>query len=210
MLYATNEHEDKVLAKYASDRAECRYSGKPISPISLDGLMCWRPHTSDPWLYPENRWSLAWRSHFPKAWVEEVLERGREKHVADVLLPNKVVLKFQTRGLTNSQIVQRESYFSHRMIWVIDARKWDFIFSPMLGKAPSTDKHYQWCQYKGVHRQHTWQNARCPIFLDMGDDQLYWLNWQLRTSLKMTYNPLEGLVKAYTKEAFLKKYTSAR
>lgn len=69
---------------------------------------------------PMTEWHKDWQNQFPKDWQEVVLERNNEKHFADVLTPNNLVIEFQHSSISPLKILERELFYNH-MIWVVNA-----------------------------------------------------------------------------------------
>ncbi|RUW44740.1 MULTISPECIES: competence protein CoiA family protein [unclassified Mesorhizobium] len=77
----------------------------------------------DPWWEPETLWHLSWKNQFPSEWQEIIRhdERG-EKHVADVMTENSLVIEFQHSHLPLQEKVAREGFYQS-MVWVVDGTR---------------------------------------------------------------------------------------
>ena len=74
----------------------------------------------DPWSEPESEWHRGWKQLFP-AQMQEVVVGA---HRADVLT-NRGVIEFQHSTISPQEIKERESFYG-KMVWVVDARSFNF------------------------------------------------------------------------------------
>jgi len=77
----------------------------------------------DPWWEPETMWHRSWKNHFPPGW-QEVIRRDEagEKHIADVMTENGLVIEFQHSHLPTQEKAAREA-FHRNMAWVVDGTR---------------------------------------------------------------------------------------
>ncbi|TIQ28394.1 MAG: competence protein [Mesorhizobium sp.] len=77
----------------------------------------------DPWWEPETLWHRDWKYRFPPEWQEVVRhdEKG-EKHIADVMTENGLVIEFQHSHLPLQEKVAREGFYQS-MVWVVDCTR---------------------------------------------------------------------------------------
>lgn len=185
----------------------------------------------DPWWENETPWHRAWKDCFAEDQREVVrFDDTGEKHIADVLTRNGMVIEFQNSPMSLNELVSREAFY-RKMLWIVNAQafaKQFFIMSPVpdprsrLGQdivlfpqspkpsarvkpgalsglmfwlrsenvghtgmvlIPETRKFYEeiLSSYSGHHLFHwirpreVWFHATAPVFLDFGDDALWWL-----------------------------------
>jgi competence protein CoiA len=81
----------------------------------------------DHWWEPETEWHTSWKNRFPVEWQEQIrwADDG-EKHIADVMTPDRRVVEFQHSPLSSDERRARETFY-RSMAWVVDglARKRD-------------------------------------------------------------------------------------
>jgi competence protein CoiA len=77
----------------------------------------------DPWWEPETAWHRAWKDQFPSGW-REVFRRSEtgERHVADVMTENGLVIEFQHSHLPSQERAAREGFYRN-MLWVVDGMR---------------------------------------------------------------------------------------
>lgn len=88
----------------------------------------------DPWWENEGPWHRSWKSHFPSEYHEVIAYDSQgEKHIADLKLPDGLVIELQHSSMTIDEMRRRESFYD-KMIWIGDAepfRKNITIFDPL-------------------------------------------------------------------------------
>lgn len=217
MLYAISTTGELIRPSLQEDHATDPYSGQIARGVYTEGQRHWRLQEGnyDGWAFPDGVWNLEWKLKFPKTLVEISVQGNTEKHVADVRTNTGLVLNFQARSLDEKQLKQREVFFG-QMLWIFKADGWDLelMQNPTRYKTtegrdkklPTSDA-YGWIKFKSRHSKSVYKACKMPVFLDFGDDSLYWLNWQSKSNLDITYHPHQGLLKSYSKEQFIKKYS---
>lgn len=218
MLYAINEDGQRIRPIAHKEQATDPYSGGKVHGIFGEGLNYWRliEGEYDSWALPDSRWSLEWKLKFPKEMVERSIQELQESHVADVKTKKGTVLKFQNRILRAEQLTQREEFFK-QMVWVFRADKWDMElkFNPTRYKTtegryrqlPKSDS-FEWCGFVSRYSKTVFKTCKMPVFLDFGDEFIYWLNWQNSSNLAVSFDPHTGLLKSYPKQQFIEKYSN--
>lgn len=162
------------------------------------------------WHEPETEWHKNWKECFPLK-NREVLVINKEtgkRHIADIKLPNGLVIEFQNSPISSETISQRESFYK-KMIWVINANEFRrniYLSDDFL------------CDWK--HRRKSWDVSKSPKFLhfpyiefslqnsedypdwmfynlkEWHDDFFYeqnqWLIWlkEFHTEIKIKYKPI--------------------
>lgn len=217
MLYAINDQGQPIRPQAHKEEATDPYSGGKVHGIFGEGLNYWRliEDEYDAWALPDSRWNLEWKLKFPKQLVEISIQKDKQRHVADVRTNTGTVLKFQGRNLNEDQIRQREQFFE-QMVWIFRADKWDIElnFHPSRYRTtegrdrqlPKSDT-FEWVKFTARYPKSVFKVCKMPVFLDFGDDSIYWLNWQSKSNLNAAYHPNTGLLKAYPKQQFIKKYS---
>lgn len=218
MLYAIDKEGQKIRPIAAGQPATDPFTGGLVHGI-IDKVNYWqlRDRKYDPWALPStSSWSLNWKLAFAKEMVEIVIEKGSKRHIADVQTDKKIVFKFQPRMLTEEQLTEREKFFE-TMVWIFDARQWQFNLNFEVShflsvnrkfrKLPDPPSTYQWVGFHSKYPKHAFATCLMPIFLDFGDDNIYWLNWQRNSSIGAEFIANGGVMKAYNKADFIEKYT---
>lgn len=90
-------------------------------------------HNCDHWWETETVWHRNWKNKFPFDWQERVKVDpiNNEKHIADVLIPNKeLIIEFQNSSISRDELESRERFYK-KMIWVVNAQKFFILTSPI-------------------------------------------------------------------------------
>lgn len=75
----------------------------------------------DPWWENEGPWHRRWKSFFPQELHEQVrFDTSGEKHIADVMLPNALVVELQHSAMPLEEMRSREAFYGN-MVWIVDA-----------------------------------------------------------------------------------------
>lgn len=76
----------------------------------------------DPWWENEGPWHKAWKRNFPEeCWEVPARDSDGEAHIADVRLPNGLVIELQHSQMSLVEMRSREAFYK-RMIWIVDAQ----------------------------------------------------------------------------------------
>lgn len=79
--------------------------------------------TCDRWWEPETQWHRSWKLMFPESWHECVMhDENGEKHIADVRMPDGLVIEFQHSHLCPGERAAREKFYRD-MIWLVDGTR---------------------------------------------------------------------------------------
>lgn len=121
----------------------------------------------DPWHKPESVWHLAWKKRAsPNARVEVPIVRDGERHRADIVCSNGVVVELQAHFLPVNDIHAREAFYG-RMVWLYRADRWrDRLHFGQRG--------FWW-----KHGSRAMTYSTKPVYWDMGDGEV----WRVETSL---------------------------
>lgn len=78
----------------------------------------------DTWWEPETEWHRSWKNHFIDEWQEciQVDEDTNEKHIADILTYDKLVIEFQHSRIDPQERISREKFYKN-MVWVVDGTR---------------------------------------------------------------------------------------
>lgn len=114
---------------------------------------------------PETNWHLAWKS----LWPDDCIEVIRGNHRADVITPLGVVIEFQNSSISAETIKERESFWGHHMIWVINATKFHKNLSFSRRKA-SDGFLEEKPTFKWKHERTVWQSSHRQKWLDFGSE----------------------------------------
>jgi hypothetical protein len=218
MLYAFDINGQPIRPSEHRQEATDPYSGATVYGIVGAGLNYWRHDGDlyDSWALPNATWNLEWKLLFPSNIVEISVQGHTERHVADVRANNGAVIKFQSRMLDSKQLRERELFFD-KMIWVFKTDKWDMNINTeetvssyinTEGKSrqlPISDK-FKWCKFRASYPKIAFKACKMPVFLDFGDENLYWFNWQLFSNVNNDFNPSNGVLKFFPNEQFIAIY----
>lgn len=126
---------------------ECQFCGHPvIAKCGPQLIWHWahrRRYSCDPWWENEGPWHRSWKNHFPSEFREVVAyDSLGEKHIADLKLPDGLVIELQHSSMTIDEMRSRESFYD-KMIWIVDAEPFIrniTIFDPLPNpKLPFVD-----------------------------------------------------------------------
>lgn len=121
----------------------------------------------DHWYESETNWHLQWKEYFPRGWTEVALTKGDEKHIADIMCPNGLVLEFQHSPISPSEIEIREAFYGN-MVWVFD------IQDCLVGRFNIRTKKNYWTFRWKYPRKHI-AYANRDVYLDIGNDRVFQL-----------------------------------
>ncbi len=123
MIYAIPHGETKRQPPTPGASGSCPFCGSGV--IAKCGRVnAWHwahecREDCDPWHDGETEWHRRWKRRFPKESTEKTLVWGDVRHIADLWLPNSIVVEFQHSPLTVEEIREREAFYG-RMVWIFD------------------------------------------------------------------------------------------
>ncbi len=127
----------------------------------------------DKWWENETNWHLAWKDKFPKEYQEIVMNNDitKEKHIADVHLPNGLTIEFQHSSITPQERLSREKFYKD-MVWVVDGtrRKRDFSKflkgrTTLISHQPGVINIYKfYCSEEIITND--WSSSTVPVVFD--------------------------------------------
>lgn len=114
----------------------------------------------DPWWENEGPWHRDWKKHFPESCHEIVgRDSNGEAHIADIKLPNGLVIELQHSAMSLDEMRSREAFYGN-MVWIVDTepfKKNITIFDPL------PDPEYSFVDdLVFVRPQPAWRDWACP------------------------------------------------
>lgn len=125
----------------------------------------------DSWWESETDWHREWKSRFPQSWQEQTRydEQTGEKHVADVLTPNGLVIEFQHSSIKPEELQSRNNFYRH-ILWVVDGCRGKTDFQKMINVFSSRD-------FKKVDSIPDWPVQRTNFFEFYFADEVFNKTW---------------------------------
>ena len=194
MLYAIDSQSNKIRAEKNVEAycPQCR--GLVVAKMGEIMVHHWAHVSSascDTWNKGETRWHLAWKSRFPKHCIEQRVTRGDVWHVADVLLPDGIVIEFQHSPISPVDIAKREEFYQ-RVIWVLDVKDAADRFN---FRQEGNEIKFKWDLPRS-----SFEHSAAPVILDFGDGRMFSVS---RWSIGCFF----GWGKFSTRDEFIAKYT---
>ncbi|HEU5166831.1 MAG TPA: competence protein CoiA family protein [Chitinophagaceae bacterium] len=182
----------------------------------------------DGWYEPETEWHKHWKLIFGKENSEIRIEKDGVKHIADIFTKNDVVIELQNSPIQKPIIRRREQFYGEKMLWVINGLRFkenfqiyeelqnkDWLDDYILSSSGWIDKQtgnpvrisdvqksvvqkQKQTKFSWSRSRRSWEDAIRPIFIDFGDEDLFWAKSGLRTNF--------GTGKKISKEKFIEKY----
>jgi|LSQX01.1.fsa_nt_gb competence CoiA-like predicted nuclease len=128
----------------------------------------------DRWSEGETLWHLQWKRRFLSDFVEVLIERDGETHIADVRLPNGTTVELQHSSISTQKIRERERFYGRKLTWVFDA------IEPIREERFLPRDHGDYWSFRWKHPRRTLKFVKRRCFLDLGypqldeDDELPW------------------------------------
>jgi|GEM_PF-5101003 len=139
MQHAIDIDGKKISPSSSAQIAVCGFCGEKVRG-KCGTIYIWHwQHVSnadcDVWKEGETEWHRAWKSQFPFDWQETIIEKNDERHIADILTSDGVVIEFQNSAISSSTISIRERFYE-KIIWVINAQSFknNLITEDVAGK----------------------------------------------------------------------------
>ncbi|MDX2190749.1 MAG: competence protein CoiA family protein [Bacteroidota bacterium] len=143
----------------------------------------------DSWHEKETKWHLNWKLTFGEENIEVIIEKENKKHIADILTNENVVIELQNSPIQKPIIRQRELFYGEKMLWIINGSefKHNFEFNKKglanYSAIPNrnlteaeikiTAHNYNLFNFKWKKPKRSWEEAKRPVFIDFGDENLY-------------------------------------
>ena len=121
----------RELATETGQRGKCPVCTQRVDSVcGTNKINHWRHFVkcTDNWRYePMSHWHLEWQSHFPKENLEVVCKDSEtgEKHIADIMTNDNVVIEIQNSPISQKEIDSRDDYYNRngkRLIWVLNGQ----------------------------------------------------------------------------------------
>lgn len=170
MLYATDDDGRKISAspRTLATCPECRAAVRS----KCGTVVTWHwAHLARPTVAcqhePETEWHRAWKSMVPPERCEVVMQRNGERHRADIVTHEGMVVELQHSSISEQEIQAREAFYGS-MAWIFDAR------GPTEAERLTFPSRYGngRCSFRWKHARTTLRACRAPIMLDTGRDFL--------------------------------------
>lgn len=129
-------------------------------------------HNCDVWWEPETEWHRSWKNNFPSEWQENILPNklANEKHIADILTIDNLVIEFQHSHIDPQERISREKFYGN-MVWVVDGTRLKRDYSRFL-KAKNSFQETDLPQIFHVDFEEcfpvAWLESSKPVIFDFG------------------------------------------
>ncbi|MBO9585267.1 MAG: hypothetical protein J7574_13980 [Flavobacterium sp.] len=124
MQHAIDTDGKKISPSSSGQIAVCGFCGEKVrgrcGEINIWHWQHINKVECDLWKEGETDWHRAWKSRFPYDWQETIIIKNGEKHIADILTDEGLVIEFQNSAISPSTIAEREKFYG-KLIWVINA-----------------------------------------------------------------------------------------
>jgi hypothetical protein len=204
MLYAIRDNE-KVEAQ-PKTKAICQLCEREVfSKCGEVNIWHWahrKNESCDGWYEPETLWHKNWKLIFGKENSEIVIKKEGIRHIADVYTNNDVVIELQNSPIQRQIIRKRENFYGERMLWLINGSHFVSNFTTHIsipkdyirisgeliniytGKARALldDNKSKEYSFRWSYPRRSWEDVQRPIFIDFGEDKLFWIKNGMGTS----------------------------
>lgn len=132
-----------------------------------------RNRNCDSWAEPETEWHRNWKNEFPVEWQETFLpdKITGEKHIADVLTTDNLIIEFQHSHIDPLERLKREAFYKN-MIWIVDGLRLIRTYPRFL----KAKRNFRLLKPGLYEVQHTelglpveWLNSSVPVIFDFLD-----------------------------------------
>lgn len=201
--------------------ADCHLCNRPLVARCGDvNVWHWahlKDDSCDTWFEPETQWHKNWKLVFGTENSEILINKNGERHIADVLTNNHVVIELQNSSIRKEIISARENFYGESMIWIINGIPFkenieiresrffeeDLYYSKHNPLSRDFNRRYYETprlEYQFVWNwsRKSWNGARRHVFLDFGDEDLFYITEGMGKKI--------GKGKYFTKREFVKKY----
>ena len=129
-----------------------------------------RKSNCDDWWEPETEWHRIWKNNYPIQWQEFSMrdEKTGEKHIADILTNNNLVIEFQHSHIDPKERTARENFYS-KMVWVVDGTRLKMDYPRFLKGIKSfkqIKKGISRLQYPEDYINSSWLDSQFPVVFD--------------------------------------------
>ncbi|HSL55294.1 MAG TPA: competence protein CoiA family protein [Pyrinomonadaceae bacterium] len=180
----------RVRPTRTGERALCQTcEGEVLSKCGEINVWHWA-HRSiaacDSWIEADTEWHSEWKARVPESWIEIVIEKDGKRRLADIRLPNGLIVKLQRSSLSPEQIRDYERFFGN-MIWIFDVQdslepsdggpRLEFRKKEMSSTALQLRG---WKETPSNYRTFRWKHAKKhiayasrPVYLDVGKNYVF-------------------------------------
>lgn len=124
MKFAIDNLNKRIKPEFSGQKAICPFcNGILIGKCGEIYTWHWQHQANadcDKWKEHETEWHRTWKNKFPDSWQEVIINKGDEKHIADIRTPNGAIIEFQNSSISISTIRKREKFYKN-MVWVLNA-----------------------------------------------------------------------------------------
>lgn len=172
MLYAAPAPfaEDKILASTGAE-GYCRQCSQRLIPKCGRIIPPYWSHIRlkdcDSWSEGESKWHLDWKKEAGQKCCEIIIGN----HRADIECDDGTIVELQHSAISVNSIEEREMFYGGRgsMIWLLD----------LTGKRKERlfyeKRRPDWYAFSWSRSFRSFQHAKFPILLDIGDEGLFWI-----------------------------------
>jgi hypothetical protein len=134
-----------------------------------------RVSNCDPWWENEGEWHRNWKNHYPIDWQERLFIDAitNEKHIADVITSNQLVIEFQNSPISQEERNSREKFYKN-MVWVVNGsnRKRDYKRFLKASKdfLPGESRSVYFVRDTEDFFPMEWLNSTVPVVLDFNEN----------------------------------------
>jgi competence protein CoiA len=134
-----------------------------------------RLNNCDNWWETETAWHRNWKNNYPVDWQEISMKDSKsgEKHIADILTGDNLVIEFQHSFINSTERQSREVFYKN-MVWVIDGRRLKLDY-PRFLKGMDTfrpvRKGISLLYFPEEYISSSWLGSKMPIILDFNKYQ---------------------------------------
>jgi competence CoiA-like predicted nuclease len=212
MKFAT-VNESRVSASKNIHGALCPMCLYPVIPcvgnINIPHFRHVSKENCDTWSDGITKWHLDWQDKFKDEFREVIITKNGEKHIADIKTTNGTVIEFQNSFISPDDIYIRELFYG-QIVWVFNVSKCkdniDFLDIKNKNRYWDTVWNYDYCEYEKLKNVlgYNWKYPKkhiftCKrfVFLDIGDDNVYFLNFHNKTMPKFSHRSSTELENGY-------------
>ena len=137
----------------------------------------------DKWSENKTQWHIDWQNCFPKDMQEYILydENTKEKHIADIYTPDKIIIEFQHSYIKEAERIEREEFYTkngQKLVWVVDGNRLKTMYNNFehIKNCSIKDDKYRnfvlcedgcWIDTRYIDIfPENWSMSRVPVFFD--------------------------------------------
>jgi competence protein CoiA len=133
----------------------------------------WAHHSKvncDPWWENETPWHRGWKEQFPEHYREVVFtcnDTG-EKHRADIISENGIVLEIQNSPISLEELRSRESFYKN-LVWIVNGEKFHQRFHIREALLPRPDSN----KFDDIEFMPSPYSPSCSMFTRKSEEPKY-------------------------------------